>query len=57
MARLFKSPPGKSKSGNLMSWAGPAYAGYTNVEGWLNRTDPTQFVDYRTGENNRSSLR
>jgi len=31
--------------------------GYTNVEEWLNRTDPTQFVDYRIGENNRSSLR
>lgn len=31
--------------------------GYTNVEEWLNRTDPTQFVDYRIGENNVSSLR
>ncbi|UCG59326.1 MAG: hypothetical protein JSU70_07405 [Phycisphaerales bacterium] len=29
--------------------------GYTNVEEWLNGTDPTQFVDYRNPENNTNS--
>lgn len=31
--------------------------GYTNVEEWLNGTDPTEFVDYTRGENNVSALR
>jgi pectate lyase len=31
--------------------------GYTNVEEFLNGTDPTQFVDYTTPENNRNTLR
>jgi pectate lyase len=30
--------------------------GYTNVEEWLNGTDPTQFVDYRKPENNIDTL-
>ncbi len=30
--------------------------GYTNVEEWLNGTDPTQFVDYRKTENNMNTL-
>ena len=30
--------------------------GYTNVEEWLNGTDPTQFVDYRIPENNKNTL-
>ncbi len=30
--------------------------GYTNVEEWLNGTDPTQFVDYRKPENNINTL-
>jgi hypothetical protein len=29
--------------------------GYTNVEEWLNGTDPTQFVDYRKQTNKRST--
>ena len=31
--------------------------GYTNVEEWLNGTDPTQFVDYRKPENNVDTKR
>jgi pectate lyase len=31
--------------------------GYTNLEEYLNGTDPTQFVDYRKPENNRNTLR
>ncbi|MDT8302262.1 MAG: hypothetical protein RQ760_12320 [Sedimentisphaerales bacterium] len=31
--------------------------GYTNVEEWLNGTDPTQFVDYRKPENNIDTSR
>jgi len=31
--------------------------GYTNVEEWLNGTDPKQFVDYHKSENNRNLLR
>jgi len=30
--------------------------GYTNVEEWLNGTDPTEFVDYTKPENNRNTL-
>jgi pectate lyase len=30
--------------------------GYTNVEEWLNGTDPTQFVDYRNPKNNINTL-
>ena len=30
--------------------------GYTNVEEWLNGTDPTQFVNYNKPENNRNTL-
>ena len=30
--------------------------GYTNIEEWLNETDPTTFVDYRKPENNVDSL-
>lgn len=30
--------------------------GYTNVEEWLNGTDPTQFIDYRNPENNKNTL-
>ncbi len=30
--------------------------GYTNVEEWLNGTDPQKFVDYRNPENNRNTL-
>jgi pectate lyase len=30
--------------------------GYTNVEEWLNGTDPIQFVDYSRPENNKNSL-
>ncbi len=30
--------------------------GYTNVEEWLNDTDPTTFVDYRKPENNKNTL-
>jgi len=30
--------------------------GYTNVEEWLNDTDPTQFVDYRILEYNKNTL-
>ena len=30
--------------------------GYTNVEEWLNGTDPTQFIDYRKAENNKNLL-
>ena len=30
--------------------------GYTNVEEWLNGTDPTQFVDYRNPINNINTL-
>jgi len=31
--------------------------GYTNVEEWLNGTNPKQYVDYRKPENNRNILR
>jgi hypothetical protein len=31
--------------------------GYTNVEEWLNGTDPKQYVDYRRPENNKNILR
>jgi hypothetical protein len=30
--------------------------GYTNVEEWLNGTNPTQFIDYRNTKNNRNTL-
>ncbi|MHC4509244.1 MAG: pectate lyase family protein [Planctomycetota bacterium] len=30
--------------------------GYTNVEEWLNGTNPTVFVDYRKPENNKNTL-
>jgi len=30
--------------------------GYTNIEEWLNDTNPTVFVDYRKPENNRNTL-
>ena len=30
--------------------------GYTNVEEFLNRTDPNQFVDYKDPANNKHSL-
>lgn len=30
--------------------------GYTNVEEWLNGTDPTRFVDYRKPENNKNLM-
>lgn len=30
--------------------------GYTNVEEWLNGTNPTRFVDYRKVENNKNTL-
>ncbi len=30
--------------------------GYTNVEEWLNGTDPKQFVDYRKPEKNMNTL-
>ncbi len=30
--------------------------GYTNVEEFINDTDPTKFIDYRKPENNVSSL-
>ena len=30
--------------------------GYTNVEEWLNGTDPKQFIDYRRSENNKNLL-
>ncbi len=30
--------------------------GYTNVEEYLNGTDPTEFVDYTKPENNINSL-
>ncbi len=30
--------------------------GYTNIEEWINNTDPTQFVDYSKSENNRNTL-
>jgi pectate lyase len=29
---------------------------YTNVEEWLNGTDPTRFVDYTRPENNKNTL-
>lgn len=31
--------------------------GYTNVEEWLNGTDPTKFVDYQQAENNKNTLK
>jgi hypothetical protein len=31
--------------------------GYTNIEEWLNGTDPKQYVDYRKPENNKNMLR
>ena len=30
--------------------------GYTNIEEWLNATDPTQYVDYTNPANNTHSL-
>jgi len=30
--------------------------GYTNVEEWLNGTDPAQFVDYHKPETNLNTL-
>ena len=30
--------------------------GYTNVEEYLNRTDPTEFVDYTKPDNNINTL-
>jgi DUF1680 family protein len=30
--------------------------GYTNIEEWLNGTDPTQFIDYTKPENNKNTL-
>jgi len=30
--------------------------GYTNVEEWLNGTDPTHFIDYQNPENNKNTL-
>ncbi len=30
--------------------------GYTNVEEWINSTDPAQFVDYSKPENNKNTL-
>jgi len=30
--------------------------GYTNVEEWLNGTDPTEFIDYQKPENNKNTL-
>lgn len=30
--------------------------GYTNVEEWLNNTDPAEYIDYRKPENNKSTL-
>ena len=30
--------------------------GYTNIEEYLNGTDPTEFVDYRKPENNVNTL-
>ena len=30
--------------------------GYTNLEKYLNGTDPTKFVDYRKPENNKNTL-
>jgi hypothetical protein len=30
--------------------------GYTNIEEWLNGTDPTTFLDYRKPENNKNTL-
>ena len=30
--------------------------GYTNIEEWLNGTDPTEFIDYRKPENNKNLL-
>ena len=30
--------------------------GYTNVEEYINDTDPTEFIDYRKPENNVHSL-
>jgi hypothetical protein len=38
---------------------GPADAdgdGYTNVEEWLNGTDPAQFIDYTKPANNINTL-
>jgi hypothetical protein len=31
--------------------------GYTNLEEYLNGTDPTEFIDYTKAENNRHSSR
>jgi pectate lyase len=46
-----------------LKWSDPADGakdtdgdGYTNVEEWLNDTDPTQFVDYSNPKNNRKTL-
>lgn len=46
-----------------LKWSNPADGskdadsdGYTNVEEWLNGTDPTQFVGYRNPKNNRNTL-
>ena len=30
--------------------------GYTNIEEYLNGTDPTEFVDYTIPENNKNTL-
>jgi pectate lyase len=30
--------------------------GYTNIEEYLNGTDPTEFVDYTKPENNKNTL-
>ncbi|MBN1865697.1 pectate lyase [Candidatus Sumerlaeota bacterium] len=38
------------------SWADQDNDGYTDVEEYLNRTDPTEYIDYRKPENNRHSL-
>lgn len=36
--------------------ADPDRDGYTNIEEWLNGTDPTTYVDYTKPENNRNTL-
>jgi hypothetical protein len=36
---------------------GPDGDGYTNIEEYLNGTDPTQYVDYRKPMNNRDPRR
>jgi pectate lyase len=30
--------------------------GYTNIEEWLNGTDPTKYIDYQKPENNKNTL-